>query len=91
MIKHCKIYVFGRVQGVGFRYYAKNKSKELNLKGFVQNKKDGSVYFELEGVSDDLQSFVRWCKKGSPWSKVSSVEVSSGELKYFDDFKIERE
>lgn len=91
MIKHCKIQVFGRVQGVGFRYHAKQKTKELNLKGFVQNKQDGSVYFEVEGSSDDLQNFVKWCKKGSPWSKIKSVEVTAGEPKYFDDFIIEHD
>ncbi|MCB9802397.1 acylphosphatase [Candidatus Nomurabacteria bacterium] len=91
MIKHCKIKVFGRVQGVGFRYYAKVKANKLDLKGFVQNQADGSVYLELEGSSDALADFVKWCKKGSPWSKVKSLEVKQGDLRYFDNFVVEHE
>ncbi len=36
MIKAVSIEVFGRVQGVGFRYYAQQKAQELQLKGFVK-------------------------------------------------------
>ncbi len=91
MIKHCKIKVFGRVQGVGFRYYAKKQASKLSVKGFVSNQSDGSVYLELEGTSDALAAFVKWCKKGSPWTKVKEIEVKQGDLRYFDDFVIEHD
>ncbi len=42
--------VTGRVQGVGFRYYAQKKALELGVNGYVRNRPDGSVYIEAEGM-----------------------------------------
>ncbi len=76
MLKAVIIQVFGRVQGVGFRFYTEQKAKELNIAGFVQNKGDGSVYIEAEGNADDLDAFVDWCKTGPRWAKVRNCIVS---------------
>jgi acylphosphatase len=76
MLKAVIIQVFGRVQGVGFRFYTEQKAKELNIAGFVQNKGDGSVYIEAEGNADDLDAFVDWCKTGPRWAKVRDCIVS---------------
>ena len=43
MIKHFEIRVYGRVQGVGFRHAARNQARTLNLKGWVENLRDGLV------------------------------------------------
>ena len=40
------IYFYGRVQGVGFRYYAVQKAGQLGLAGWVRNRYDGSVEME---------------------------------------------
>lgn len=45
--RHYRIY--GRVQGVGFRYRAKYAAQSLNLTGWVENMDDGSVEMELQG------------------------------------------
>lgn len=76
MLKAVIIQVFGRVQGVGFRFYTEQKAKELNIAGFVQNKGDGSVYIEAEGNADDLDAFVDCCKTGPRWAKVRDCIVS---------------
>ncbi len=39
----------GRVQGVGFRYTAKNLAKSLHLTGWVRNEYDGTVTLEVQG------------------------------------------
>lgn len=66
--------VYGKVQGVGFRFYTHKKAVELKMSGFVQNKTDGSVYIEAEGDSDQLELFVLWCHDGPSWARVSKVE-----------------
>ena len=45
-----KRYVFrGRVQGVGFRYTAKQLARSMNLTGWVRNEYDGTVIMEIQG------------------------------------------
>ena len=65
--------VYGKVQGVGFRFYTQKKARELNLNGFVQNKTDGSVYIEAEGDSDKIELFCIWCNEGPSWARVTKV------------------
>ncbi len=67
------ITIKGRVQGVGFRFSAVNKAQQLGLKGFVQNRIDGSVYIEAEGDPEDLNEFVQWCWQGPPSARVDDI------------------
>jgi acylphosphatase len=64
------------VQGVGFRYNALQKAKELHVTGFAQNRPDGSVLIEAEAESELLIEFVHWCQKGPSWAKVTDIQVS---------------
>ena len=43
------IIFYGRVQGVGFRYYSVYKSRQLGLTGWVRNLYDGTVEMEVQG------------------------------------------
>jgi acylphosphatase len=42
--------VFGRVQGVNFRAYTAKNAKQLGLRGWCMNTKQGTVAGELEGA-----------------------------------------
>ncbi len=84
--KHYSIIVKGRVQGVWFRKYTQQASNSYDLHGFVQNKKDGTVYIEAEGEETNLKLLVKWLEKGSPWSEVKDVTVSEGDMVGFKDF-----
>lgn len=53
-IRRLKIHFVGQVQGVGFRWTARNVANELGLSGWVRNELDGSVSMELQGKSADL-------------------------------------
>ena len=75
MTKAAIIKVYGRVQGVGFRFYTNKKAVELNISGYVQNKPDGSVYIEAEGDETNLLTFIDWCNIGPQWARVSNVET----------------
>ena len=52
------IYFYGRVQGVGFRYYAVQKAGQLGLAGWVRNRYDGSVEMEVEGAETDIDQMI---------------------------------
>ena len=87
---HYNIIVKGKVQGVWFRKYTKEKADKLGVKGFVKNKLNSNVYVEAEGYSIDLKAFIEWLYVGSPMSIVSSVDYTEGEFTDFQTFKIKR-
>ena len=89
-MKHYNIQVIGQVQGVYYRALAKEKANELDLKGFVRNEPDGSVYLEVEGSSEQLEKLVTWCRQGPPRSKVEEVITQEGTIVGFKKFEIIR-
>lgn len=88
MRKHFNITVAGRVQGVFFRASTKTSADHLNIKGFVKNQSDGSVYIEAE--EKYLEKFIEWCKQGPKAARVDTCEITDGSLKGFTDFLIQR-
>lgn len=84
------IKVSGRVQGVFFRASTKNKADELNIKGFVRNEPDGSVYIEAEGRESDMRQFESWCRQGPRNAVVERCDVSEGRVQGFSDFVVKR-
>lgn len=67
--------VAGRVQGVGFRWSARDAASRLGLVGWVRNAADGSVEVLAEGNQDALDLFRAWLDKGPPSARVDSVAV----------------
>ena len=90
MIQHIKLIIKGKVHGVGFRFSCMEQAYRCNIKGFVKNQTDGSVLIEAEGVDSDLNTFRAWCTHGPVWARVSEVKESSGEIKNFKAFEIEK-
>jgi acylphosphatase len=87
-MKHLSIHIEGKVQGVFFRASTKEKADELDIKGFVQNENNGSVYIEAEGEEDALKEFMIWCKNGPSRAIVHNISIIEGILENFSDFKI---
>lgn len=90
MGKILQIDVFGKVQGVWFRKYTKQKADELKIKGTVQNMLDTSVRIFVSSDTDQLAPFLDWCKIGSPRAVVSSVATKEIEGIDFQSFEILR-
>ncbi len=89
-MKHVRLKIQGKVQGVSFRYYTLQKARELGIFGFVRNESDGSVYAEAEGSDEQLGEFLDWCHRGPLLARVSHVEVEEGDKKGFVSFEILR-
>jgi acylphosphatase len=80
-------YVKGRVQGVGFRYYALIAAQNYHLKGWVRNLFDGRVEVIAEGEHEDLNQLLRDLRKGPTSSIVDKVDYSFTEAQGgFDRF-----
>ncbi len=82
------IKVYGKVQGVGFRFYTQKTALKLGVKGFVKNERDGSVYIEAKAKADVMEIFVEWAKKGPEWARVDKVSLQDLPMQNFDDFDI---
>jgi acylphosphatase len=67
--------VTGRVQGVGFRYSAVRRARELGLFGTVSNRADGSVEVRAEGKMKDLERMLEWLQRGPPGAHVRDVQA----------------
>jgi len=75
MIRTVKILISGRVQGVYFRRFTKNKAQDLGVKGSVKNMEDGLVEIIAQAEADILESFIQWCHKGPITARVDQVEL----------------
>ncbi len=82
------IRIYGRVQGVGFRYHTQKYARFLDVKGFVQNESDGSVLVHAEG--ERLDDFIQWLYQGPPRADVKNIEFLSKSAKGYTDFSIRR-
>lgn len=87
-VKSVQLKVIGRVQGVGFRYYAVMKAKEFDISGYVKNMPDGSVFIEAEGNEDGLDKFIIWCQKGPFSARVENLDITPGVIKNYSSFSI---
>lgn len=89
MIKQVKIKIFGRVQGVFFRYSAKAKADELGIRGFARNLSDEGVEVVAQGNEENLNELIEWCKKGPDLAKVERMDVShETSSEEFRDFSV---
>lgn len=68
--------VYGRVQGVAFRFFTLQEAGKLGVKGYVRNREDGSVEVVATADSETLAQFEKWLHKGSPSAKVERVVAS---------------
>lgn len=67
--------VCGRVQGVGFRYYAQDVARREGVTGWVRNLDDGRVEAYAEGDTDALDRVERAIRKGPRGARVDRVYV----------------
>ena len=72
--------VRGRVQGVGFRWFVRQRARELGVRGWVRNRSDGSVEVQADGESAALEALRASLAAGPPGAHVTAVdELPEGE------------
>ncbi|WP_426624845.1 acylphosphatase [Leifsonia sp. McL0607] len=80
--------VTGMVQGVGFRWGAREEAHRLGVAGWARNRLDGSVEVEVEGEAGRVERMIAWLRSGPPGSAVDKVRVSEAEPDGDDAFRI---
>lgn len=78
----CYLRVTGRVQGVGYRFWAVRKALEIGgISGYIYNDDDGDVLVCLSGEEEVVAEMRAALYLGPFFSRVDSVEeLSGGEL-----------
>ena len=69
--------ITGKVQGVGYRYFALERARELGITGWVKNLPNGQVECLADGVPDRLSDFEKSLREGPASSYVSEVRTST--------------
>jgi len=71
-----KFLVSGRVQGVGYRFFAERVANQLGIYGYVKNLWDGNVEVYAIGDAASLEELKRQLAEGPRSAHVSGVEES---------------
>ena len=71
-----KGFVYGRVQGVGFRYFTRRQAQAEGLSGYAHNLADGRVEFLLQGEADAVSRVIEQLKQGPSYARVTRVEYT---------------
>lgn len=83
-----EIRVYGIVQGVGFRNFARKKAYEYGVKGYVRNLIDGSVEIVAEGDRQALEKFLIEISRGPIFAQVDRIEKKEIQFRGFKGFEI---
>lgn len=68
-----QFFVFGIVQGVGFRYFTWREATKIGVKGFVRNRQDGSVEVVATGTEEQITALHNWLMQGPRTATVEHV------------------
>ena len=84
-----RLFVKGKVQGVGYRAFAARIASQRGLCGGVRNLDDGRVELDVEGPKDQILILIEDAKTGPPASQVAAVDVEwSPATGRFSDFQV---
>lgn len=67
------VIVHGRVQGVGFRWFARTEARRLGLAGWVRNLPDGTVEMRASGIAQFLAALEQAIQRGPEGASVTKI------------------
>jgi acylphosphatase len=86
MVRAKHYVVRGRVQGVGYRYFALEAAERFGIKGYARNLHSGEVEVHAEGDQAALEGFKLELERGPRMARVTEVvesDVPSGSYSSF--------
>lgn len=81
MEKTCiRVEISGIVQGVGFRWKARETALALGIEGWIRNRPDGDVEAVFQGPVNLVEEMVRWARNGPAGSTVFEIRLHRQEF-----------
>jgi acylphosphatase len=74
-----RLRIEGGVQGVGYRFFARDEARKLGLDGWIRNRSDGSVEALVSGPTKSVESFVEICMRGPQGARVTNVDMHAAD------------
>lgn len=74
-----RVIIKGRVQGVWYRGWTRDKAQSLGLSGWVRNRRDAEVEAIFSGPADKVAEMLEACRSGPPAAKVIDIVTSDAE------------
>ena len=71
------VFIYGFVQGVGFRFAVERAANARGVSGWVRNRPDGTVEAVFEGEPGEVEALVAYCRQGPRGADVERVDVRS--------------
>ncbi len=81
--------VRGRVQGVGYRYFAQRAAESLGVSGYVRNLDDGRVEVYAVGPQQKLSELAGRLYQGPRWADVRGVDEEEAAVREYGSFLVE--
>ena len=75
-----RYFISGRVQGVGFRYFAERAAREIGVTGWARNLDDGRVEVHANGSPEQLSRFEARLRMGPRYAEVQGFESQESSL-----------
>jgi len=76
-VRAVRVVVTGAVQGVGFRWFVRERARVLNLEGWVRNRAGGAVELAVRGPESAVGTLLDAVGQGPPASRVTRVVVDA--------------
>ena len=83
-----RYFIRGRVQGVGYRYFAQRAAADLSVTGYTRNLDDGRVEVYAVGTAEQLSELAGRLWKGPRMADVRGVEESDESVQQYESFLI---
>ena len=86
--KSVHVLITGRVQGVGYRAWVRDKACFLGLSGWVRNRRSSAVEAVFCGSADHVEDMLQACRTGPRWARVDGLEILSDAEPVTDGFLV---
>jgi acylphosphatase len=82
------LFISGRVQGVGYRFWTQRQAEKLGINGWVKNLADGRVEAVFMGKQEVVEQMIELCNYGPRLAQVTGVFTNSEIPESFTNFQI---